>query len=140
MREIMSPPVIGKREFFTKIRAAAREIGIVSPRVYEWDRGLISSYFTDGCLREGRLMLSDRRMEYDREKDIGYLNNKNHEGKFTIRSFLINAYVFSDVGYQRFQKELEKNGLKPSGHHPLGTIFPTEGKAEAWRTRTPLYR
>jgi len=137
-REIHNSKVIAKMEFFTKIRTAAREIGITRPQVYEWDRDLSSSYFTDGCLREARFMLSDKRMKYDREKDIGYFD-KNH-GEFTIRSFEINAWVFSDIGYQRFHKELERNGLKPSAHHPLGTIFPTDGEAEAWRTRTPLYR
>ncbi len=139
-RENMNPPVIGKREFFTKILAAAREVGIVSPQVYEWDRGLIISHFTDGCLREARFIVPDRKMQYDSKKDIGYLNHKNYEGLFTVRSFEINPWVFSDVRYQRFQRELEKNGLKPSAHHPLSTIFYQEGEAERWKNRTPLYR
>lgn len=139
-RESMNPPVIGKREFFTKIRAAAREVGIVSPRVYEWDRGLISSHFTDGCLRESQYMLPDKKMQYDSEKDIGYLNHRNHEGLFTVRSFEINPWVFSDVRYQKFQRELEKKGLRPSAHSPLGTVFPAEGEVEQWEKRKPLYR
>ena len=139
-REIMSPPVISKRDFFAKIRAAARKVGMISPQVYEWDRKLISSYFTDGCLREAKYILSDRKMENDRDKDIGYLNGKNHEGLFTVRSFEINEWIFSDVAYQRFQRELERNGLKPSAYHPLGTISPVEGEAERWEKRTPLYK
>lgn len=135
--ESANPPVIPTRKFYQKIKKVAREVGISNPQVYEWDRSLTKSWFSDGCLREARLQ--EREMSHDHDKDIGYLK-RNDDGKYTVHSFKINARVFSNGLYRRFQEVLEEHGLKPSAHHCLGTVFSTEAEVRARRTREPLYK
>lgn len=137
-REIMHPPIIAPRELYRKIRRAAKAIGIEDAVIYRWDRDLLSSWFTDGCVREKQYLQSD--MRHDRHKDIGYVVKDRQNGKYTIRSFEINAFVFSDKAYQHFQKALEKEELKSGAHSPFGTIFYTKREIKAWEYRTPLYR
>ena len=77
-------------------------------------------------------------MEFDIHKDIGYFIQRGK--KWSIRSFEINAYVFSDKAYSRFQSALESQGLEPSGHHALGTVFADKAQIKSWETRKPLYQ
>lgn len=81
-------------------------------------------------------------MQCDQNKDIGYFV-KNYV-KYTIRSFKINDFAFSDGKYKEFCQSLKKNGLEPVWYHPLGFAFPTEqevkAEVKAWKNRTPLYQ
>ncbi len=134
----MNPPIIAQRELYQKIRKATRAVGIKYAVIREWDRYLMSSWFTDGCVREKQYIHSTIRQ--NRAKDIGYVIRERQSGRYTIQSLLINAFVFSDDAYKRFQKALEKEGLKPTAYSHLGIIFPTKLEIKAWENKTPLYR
>ena len=135
--DINHPQTISKKELFKKVVQAAKSIDIKQPAIYEWDKELMSAWFTDGCLRESQFIYKPRSMEFDIHKDIGYFIQRGKE--LSIRSFEINAYVFSDKAYSRFQSALESQGLEPSAHDALGTVFPDEAQIKSWKTRKPLY-
>ncbi|HIG93064.1 TPA: hypothetical protein HA242_06550 [Candidatus Woesearchaeota archaeon] len=108
------------------IQDAARRIGIEEVVVREWDRNLVSSWFTNGVVREKKYDIPSKRNEQQTDKDLGYLRRDIDKGTLTARSFQINSDVFSEQRYRDFYQALKKQGLEAFAYHPFGLIFASE--------------
>src|SRR3989344_6837642 len=89
--EIRHPKQIEKEVLFKKAIQSAKAIGIEEVIAHEWNPNLLQSWFTDGALGEKKYSYKNPR--YNSDIDIGYFVKEN--GKYNVRSFHINGFVFS---------------------------------------------
>ena len=145
--EHQHPAPLSQEDLYQKVRSAAgKALGIEEVAFLEWRAGLLTTWQTDGCVREPRYMnlenIQDVASSVDEiipSKDVGYLQKVNK--LWTVRSFLTNPWSFSNDAYARFRMALEAEGLKPGSYSgALTPLFPTPKDQEAWENRPILYR
>lgn len=136
-REIRNPRVLQKEELFAMVIEAARQIDIPDVAVYRWNPDFMVNFPTCGGLREKKY--SAKRREKNTRIDLGYF--KLTGGKYSVRSFLVNPWTFSDERANRFFDALRKQNLEPSFHRLGWTVYgPDEDAEKAWQNRRILYQ
>ncbi len=138
LRAVRNPQILKKGELFARVIEAAQEISIPDVVVYQWNSDFTVNFPTYGGLRE-RKYKAERR-EKNRRIDLGYFKPINGR-KYSVRSFLVNPWTFSDERANRFFDALRKQNLEPSFHRLGWTVYgPDEDAEKAWQNRRILYQ
>ncbi len=138
------PPELTKEEFYRKITAACKKVGINDIIIREWDRDSASARFTDGVIREQQYEIPG--IVRIPTKDIAYLVNNswhNHPPIYHVDMVHINYDNFNKKKGKQFANALRQQGLEPFSYHPsCGPVFPTPEMIEADKNRdkTALYK
>ncbi len=139
------PQEIKKRTLNQKIVNAAAEIGIENLILIPWKPGTVSTMETRGVIRQAQF---GREQRPHQSQDIGYFEAVNkgysydHKAPYTVESFIVNPWPFSDEKQDEFLHILCTKGLKPQARACIfgSRITYTKEDHDKWDTRTILYQ
>ncbi|MBI2668978.1 hypothetical protein HYX14_03990 [Candidatus Woesearchaeota archaeon] len=143
------PKPLEKEDLYSRVIAAAHEIGITNALIVEWGINSVE-WYTVAALRERKY----GRGKKEKNTDLGYLR-KDYDRRLrrqdepiqsdfdpyvvlepafhpTTESFEVNPdpRIFSPGMLDKFYQVLERKGLEPKAYNPVSTLFYTPAEVE----------